>query len=80
MRPAQINAYQVHLTVANAFFGNHFLGELPNGLGWSLQAHRFEALVMVQMHVHGGCRQLMMRVVQYGQALGELTLVMVVDV
>jgi hypothetical protein len=56
MRLAEINAYQVHLTVANAFFGNHFLGELPNGLGWSLQAHRFEALVMVQVHVHGGCR------------------------
>ncbi len=80
MRLTELNAYEIDLTVPDTFFGNHFLGELPYCLGRSPQAYRFEALVMIQMHVHGGCCQLMMGVVQRGQTLGELALVVVIHV
>ena len=36
VRLSEFDANQVHLAVANAFFGNYLLGELANGLGWSL--------------------------------------------
>ena len=76
----ELNTHQIDLTVANALLGNHFRGELSNCLGWPLQAYCLKALVMVQMHVHGGGRQLMVCVVQRRQALGELALMMIINV
>jgi hypothetical protein len=80
VRFSEIDADQVQLAVANPFLGDHLLGKLPNRLGRAFQADRFKALLVVQMHVHGGRSQFVVSVLQFGKTLGALTFMMVKDV
>ena len=60
--------------------GMFLFGELTDGLGGTLQADRFKALIMVQMYMHSGRRQLMVSVLQRCQAFGKLPFMMVIDI
>src|SRR5574343_1396573 len=70
----------VELAVANAALGHQRIGELPDIGRRAFENHAFQAVVVVEMAVHGRHRQVVVGVLQAGQALGQFALVVVVHV
>src|SRR5574343_1771380 len=70
----------VELAVANAAFGHQGVGELSDVGRRALEDHAFQAVVVVEMAVHGGHGQVVVVVLQAGQPFGQFALVVVVDV
>jgi hypothetical protein len=70
----------VELAVAHAALGRHGVGEGAHRAGGPLEDHAFEAVVVVEMGVHGRHGQIVMAMLQDGEPLGEIALVVVVDV
>src|ERR1700691_5403056 len=55
---AQIDADQIELAMTHAPFGHDLLGELPHGLRGTLEGGGLEALFVVEVHMHGSDREI----------------------
>ena len=71
---------QVQLAVAHAALRHEALAERPDGLDAALEDHRLDAVVVVEVRVHGRDDQVVVVVLQRGEPFGEVALVVVVDV
>jgi hypothetical protein len=80
MERAQLNAHEVKLTMSNAALRNDGFGELAHLANRAFEHDGLDALLMIEVRVHRGNRQVMMVVLKACQALGKLPLVMVVYV
>jgi len=60
--------------------GDDGLGERPHGLHRPSQKDGLQAVIVVQLCVHGGQAEVMMGVVAFGQAGGQGEFMMIVDV
>ena len=69
---------QVHLPVANAALRLHRAGERADGGRGTLEDDGFEAVLMIEVHVHRRNDQLVAVVLRRHQAFGEVAFVMVV--
>jgi hypothetical protein len=69
MRYPEFDTDEVEPAVSHASFRNDHLAELPYFIGGTLQCDRFQALLMIQMHMHGGHRQVMVSMMQCCQSL-----------
>ena len=72
--------YEVQTAVAHARLGHHGLGEGLHRCCRPAQDHHFDAVIVIQVRVGGGHRQLMVRVLHVGESQRELALVVVVNV
>src|SRR5574343_1599148 len=70
----------VELAVADAAFGHQRVGKLSDIGRCPLEDDAFQTIVVIEMTVHGRHRQIVVIMLQPGQALGQFPLVMVVDV
>lgn len=70
----------VELPMVYAALGHQLVGELPHLLGRALEHHGLQATGMVQVHMGGGYRQIVVGMLQPRQALGEFAFVVVVDI
>ena len=57
---------QVELAVTNATFCHQHIGKLPDLGRGAFQNHRFKAIIVIKMAVHGRYRQIMMIMLQTG--------------
>lgn len=65
-----LDTYEVELSVPYAPLGNDLLRELAYSLNGSLEHHRLDTLIMVEMGMHARNRQIMVRMLDNRQALG----------
>jgi len=77
---AQIDADQIELTMTHTTFGDDLLGELPHGFRRALEGGGLEALLVVEVHMHGSDREIVVFMLQARQALRQLSFMMVIDV
>ena len=70
----------VELAMAHALLGDQGLGKLHHLLRMAAQDHGLDAIVVIQMRVHGRDSHVVMIVLDLREPAGELSLVMVVDV
>ena len=80
VRGSEFHPNQVQLTMAHTPLGDQGVREVPHRIDASLEDDGLQALVMVEMGVRRRHREIVMRVLQAGESLAELALVMVVDV
>src|SRR5665213_155281 len=66
--------------VTYAFFGNDLLGELERRSSRTLQDHGLDAVIVIQMCVHGRDGHIVMVVLHAHQAPRQFALLMVIDV
>jgi hypothetical protein len=78
VRGTESHIDQIQNTVTDTALGDDFLRKFAHSFDRTFQHHRLEALLMVQMRVHGGDGEFMMSVLNAGQTLGELTFLMIV--
>lgn len=76
----QVDRDEVQVSMAYLGFGHERIGEVSYMLSIAPQDHGFQAVVVVQMHVHGGEHQVVMFVLQAGDAFGQSAGVMIVDI
>src|SRR5580700_9583338 len=67
VRFAEFNIDQIQTAVPYAALCDDLLRKLAHSLDGSLQHNRLDALVMIQMRMHGGNRQVMVRVLNARQ-------------
>lgn len=77
---AELDTDEIQESVAHPAFRDDLLRELAYALHGSLEHDGLDALLVVQMRVHGRYGEVMMGVLDAGQSLGELAFVVVVDV
>ena len=77
MRLVEFDADDVQLAVVHTALGADFVGEMAHCLRSATQDHGLQAVVMVEVRMHGRDRQVMVRMVQGSQALGQVALVVV---
>jgi hypothetical protein len=70
----------IDATVAHPPFGDQAIGKAPDLGGRAPQDHRFEAVFMIQMAVHGGDREIVVIVLEGREAFREFPLVVIEDV
>jgi hypothetical protein len=80
VRVAELDADQIQHAVSHAALGDHFLGELAHTLYRTLEHHGLDTLIMIQMCMHRGNRQVVMSVLNTGKSFGELTFVVIVNI
>ena len=61
-------------------FGNDVVSEFAHMIYGAFEHDRLETLLVIQVGMHGGHRQIMMRMLNTGQSLGKTAFVMIVDV
>lgn len=71
---------EIQIAVAHAGLGRQAAGELAHRSHGSLQHRCLEAVLVVEMHVHGRDDQVVVRVLAHGETLGEIALVVVVHI
>ena len=71
---------QVELAVAHAALGDQRIGKAAHRRGRPAQDDAFEAVLVIEMGMHGGDGKVVLTVLQGGQALGQVAFMMVVDV
>ena len=71
---------QVELAVMNPPLGHHPVGEAADVTGAPLQDDALDAVIMVEVRMHRRHRQVMVFVLEPREALGQVPLVVVVDV
>jgi hypothetical protein len=76
----QIHRYEVQSTVAHLRLGDEQVGERADLLRGAAQEQRLHAVVVIEVHVHGRQYELVMLVLEVGEALREIAGVMIVDV
>jgi hypothetical protein len=80
VRGTEFDIDQVQHTVAHSALGNHCLGELTHALDRTLEHHGLQALIMINVGVHGGNGKVVMGVLNIRQALSEIALMVIVHV
>ncbi len=80
MRRTEFDVDQVQNPVTNAALRDDFLGEFAHALYRSLEHHGFDALIMIEMGVHGSDCQVMVGMLDSRQALRQFALVMIVNI
>ena len=75
-----INTDEVQLAVQDAFLGAQSIGKPLNDRSRPLQKNCLDAVFMIKMGVHGRQGQIMACMLQTGDALTQIALVVVVDV
>jgi len=75
-----LHGHEVQAAVTHAGLGRQAAGELAHGGHGSLQHCRLEAVLVVEMHVHGRDDQVVMRVLALGDPFGEIARMVVVDI
>ncbi len=68
---------QVQFAVSNPAFRHQQIGKVANFGGGTLENHRFKAMIVVKVAVHRRHRQVVVIVLQTGQALGQNPLMMI---
>jgi len=71
---------QVQLPVVDASFGDHRIGEPTDLARLAPQDHALDAVLVIEVSVHRGHRQVVMLVLQPRETLGQIPLMVVVDV
>src|SRR5882757_10855566 len=79
-RLIDFNRYRPKLSVSNATLCNQGLSKVDDCLGRSLENHSLQAVVVIQVSMHGRHGQIMVVVLHACQSTGELALVVVVDI
>ena len=69
VRLAQFHIDQIQRAVAYAALGDDLLGKFPYPLDRTLQHDGLDALIMIQVRMHGGHRQIVVSVLNVRQAL-----------
>ena len=77
---AELDTDQIQHAVPDAALSDHFLRKFAHSLYRTLEHHCFNALVMIQMRMHRGKREVVVSVLNTGQSLGQFALMMVVHV
>jgi len=67
---SQIDADQIELTMTHTTFGHDLLGELPHGFRGAPEGGGLEALLVVEVHMHGSDCEIVVFMLQVRQALG----------
>ena len=80
VRRTELHVDEVQAPVTNTALGDDLLGELAHPFDGPVQEDRLDTLVVVQMRVHGGNGELMVRVLNTRQALRQFALVMIVNI
>lgn len=80
MGMSQGHGHQVQLPVDDAGLGDHRLGKGLHGRGGPAQDHGLDAVIVVQVGMGGGHRQLVVLVLHLRQAQGQLARVVLVQV
>ncbi len=76
----EVGRNQIEGAVAHAALGHHGMGEFAHVRSRSAQDHRLHAVLVVEVGVHGRHGEVVVRVLGGGQPLGQVALVVVVDV
>ena len=71
---------QIQLAVADAALGHHGVGELPTAAVGPRRKTPSEAVLVVEMGVHGRHRQVVVIVLDRSQPLGQLAFMMIEDI
>jgi hypothetical protein len=71
---------QVELAVAHPALGDQGIGKAAHGGGRSAQDHAFEAVLVIQVGMQGGHRQVVLTVLQGREAFRQVAFVVVIDV
>ena len=77
---SQFYRYQVEGAVPDPGFGGKFIAETVDMLGRAAQKQGFQAIIMIQMHMHGRHNQIMRFVLDIGQAFGQIAFMVVIDI
>ncbi len=80
VRRAEFDIDQVQDTVTNPALGDDFLGEFAHPFHRTLEHHSLDALIMIEVGVHGGDGQVMVGMLDAREALRQFTFVMIVDI
>ena len=75
-----IDRHDMHIAVTNAAFCDQGIGKGADFLETAAQDNRFQAIVMVEMHVHGRDADVVMRMLARDKSAGQFALMVVVDV
>src|SRR5512139_235819 len=78
MRMRRLDRDDVGLSVAHTAFSHQALRKPHDGICLASQNHRFETILVVQMHMHGGNRQIVMIMLDRRKPLSKFSGVMVV--
>jgi len=70
----------IEAAVADAALGDQGIGEAAHRGDRPLEYHTFQAVVVVEMGMQGRHGQVVVAVLEFGQALGEVALVVVIDI
>ncbi len=80
VRVVGLDGDEIHLPVAHAPLGLRPARERAHRGGRTLEDDALETVVVVEVHVHRRDDQIVVLVLRLGEALGQLALVVVVDV
>lgn len=80
VRLAQVDADEIEPAMTHTAFGDDLLGELPHSFCRAFEGSNLEALFVVEVHMHGSDREIVVFMQQARQALGQLSFMMVIDV
>jgi hypothetical protein len=75
-----VHRNQIQTTMPHLRLGSEGVGEGLNGRRGPAQHHGLQAVLVVQVHVHGRQHEVVVVVLQAGQALSQIAGVVVVDV
>ena len=75
-----VGGNQIELPMANATLRLDGIGETSDFGGRAAQDSAFDAMLMIQVRMHGGYRQVVMVVLKTDQPFGQITFMMIVDV
>lgn len=76
----QFDTDEIQLPMPHAAFGDDFLGKFPHVFNGAFENDALDTLVMIQMRMHRGDGQIVMRVLDRGQPLSKFAFVMVINV
>jgi len=71
---------QIKLPMTYATFGRQFFGKGANIFRVSAKEQGLQAIIVIQMDMHGRYHQVMSLMLKTGQALGKMTFVMIIDI
>ena len=80
VRGSEFDTDQIQHTVTNSALGDDFLGKCTHAFDRTLEHDGLDALVMIEVRVHGGDRQVVVRVLDARQPLRRLAFVMIVNI
>jgi len=80
MRRTKFNIDQIEHSMPDTALGDDQVGKLAHAFDRSFQHDRLDALIVVKMGMHRRDSQLVMSMLNVGESLSQLSLMMVVDI